>query len=129
MAQIIEIIDRFEEMGVMPFLACEVDDLGMLFRLIGKKLGESTKIILNTHTKNFSAIHYQLRHPSLFQKRRDRNCASYPQELCEIIYFIAKWYEQPELFNKFTFRVLAEYAEALATFLQSIFISSMASRF
>jgi hypothetical protein len=54
--------------GVIPLLALRSNDLGMLFKLIVRKLSESKVEGLHNLTKNFVTVRYQFWNPSQFQK-------------------------------------------------------------
>jgi len=82
---IIQIVGKVEEVGMVPLLACEVYDLGMLLRHIGKFLNESRKWRFSTTILRIllpSIIDCGTHSISRYFPRR--NCVSYPRELCQI---------------------------------------------
>ena len=92
------------------------NDLGMFFRLIGRKFNESKKcrwstVILKILALSFTNSGFHLSSKNL----RSKNCASYPRELCDITILVREWNGQLEIINKFTYWVLPKHVGTLTT--------------
>jgi hypothetical protein len=71
--------------------------------------------IFHTHTKSFGTIHYQLRHPSQFQKPSQKKLRIVAVRIMRNNkYLIRKWSALPEIINKLAYAVLPKHVVTLA---------------
>ena len=67
-AHLVQIVARFEDVKIIHLLACQVNDVGMLFRL-RQKIQRIQKVqYLDNHPENFGTNYYQFVCPSQFHK-------------------------------------------------------------
>ena len=119
MPQCIDVVhavgQHVKEVGIVPFLHVRSNDLGMLLRLIGKKVNESknfrwSTVILKILVPSITNSGFHFNSKNL----RIKNCASYPRELCDMTN-LRDWSRQPEIINKFAYWVLPKLVGTLTT--------------